>query len=109
MRARAFILTLSLVLIGGVSFAGSGESAFRKKINKLIHYPLSLKKKVETTVYVEFTVNDKHEIIIDSIECPDPEVCAAIAEQIKKIEIDRNNIDIVNKTFYYKFKLEVEK
>lgn len=109
MRARAFILTLSLVLIGGVSFAGNGERAFRKKINKFIHYPANILKKVDAEVYVEFTVLESMEIRIDSIQCPNEEICSSISEQIKNIEVDPNNKEIINKTFYYKFKLEVEK
>ena len=109
MRARAFILTLSLVLIGGVSFAGNGERAFRKKINKFIHFPSNVSKKIDTKVYVEFTVLESLEIRIDAILCENEEYAKSITKQLKKIVIDPNNTEVINKTFVYKFNLVVEK
>jgi hypothetical protein len=109
MRVSTKIFVLSLLLISSFSFAGNGEKAFRKLINSKIMYPLHLNQKVETEVYVEFTVLENAQIRIDSISCPNEEVCTAIAEQLTNLKFEANNLDIINKTFAYKFKLEVEK
>ena len=56
MRASVKLLAASLLLISSISFARNGERTFRKLINSKIMYPLHLSQKVETEVYVEFTV-----------------------------------------------------
>ncbi len=109
MRASVKLLAASLFLISSISFAGNGERTFRKLINSKIMYPLHLSQKVETEVYVEFTVLENAEIRIDSIACPNEEVCSSIADQLTSLKFDANNKEIINKTFAYKFKLEVEK
>ena len=109
MKASIKILAASLLFISSISFAGNGERAFRKKINKFIHYPFNISKKVDATVYVEFTVQENLEIRIDSFLCDNEEISSDIIRQLKKITIDIDKADVINKTFYYKFSLEVEK
>ncbi len=108
MRIGAIILALNLLLVGSATWAGNGEMAFRKKIKNSIHYPANVSNKVETTVYVEFTVNENYEIQIETIDCEEEEIRLDISRQLMGMRIDKNNLDIVNKTFYFQFHLQVE-
>ena len=109
MRAITKIATVGLILFTSFSFAGNGERDFRKMIKSKIMYPFRVSQKVDTEVYVEFTVTDKSEIRIDYITCPYAEICSSISEQLQSLKLDPNNTEIINKIFAYKFILEVEK
>lgn len=109
MKVKAFLIVATLLFLSPTLFAGNGEMAFRKKIRNKIMYPLNLRQQVDATVYVEFTVLENATIQIDSISCEYDEICKEIAQQILSIEVDPKNQEIRNKTFVYKFKLEVEK
>lgn len=108
MNAALKILAFSLLFTTSYSHAGNGEKAFRKLIESKIFYPLHLSQKVETEVYVEFTVLENAEIRIDKMDCANEEVCEAITLQLKNLKFNPNDSEIINKTFAYKFKLEVE-
>ncbi|MEJ6492257.1 MAG: hypothetical protein QNL60_07350 [Flavobacteriales bacterium] len=53
-------------------------------MNKFIHYPFNISKKVDATVYVEFTVQENIEIRIDSILFDNEGISSDIIKQLKK-------------------------
>jgi hypothetical protein len=108
MKVTTTILALCLICISFVGFAGNGESILAKKLNSRVKYPeLASGNKVETSVFVQLSVNELGEIIIDKIECSDAEVTAAIAEQIRSIRLAPDTV-FSGKTYRYKFVLKVQ-
>lgn len=106
---KIYVLIMMLIFsFSSTLFAGNGESVFRKKISNKISYPENVKEKVETEVYVEFTVQETGEIVIDNISSESEEINAAIAEQILKLEVKPTDTDVIGKTFRYKFYLKVQ-
>lgn len=103
------VLTAFLLLLTGTSlFAGNGEQVFRKKISKQIRYPELKGEKVETEVYVQFTVQLSGEIVIDTIASASDEINRAIAQQIEDLKVDPADSEVTGKTFYYRFLLKVQ-
>jgi len=102
------LLALCLVFVSFIGFAGNGESVLTRKINSKVKYPeLASGEKVETSVFVQLSVNDLGEIVIDRIDCANEEVTAAIAEQIKSIKLTPDSA-FAGKTYRYKFVLKVQ-
>jgi hypothetical protein len=56
---------------------------------------------------VQLHVNELGEVIIDTIECANAEVTAAIAEQITRIKLAPDTA-LAGKTYRYKFVLKVQ-
>ena len=108
MKLQTIILAVSFLLIGATSFAGNGESIFRKKVNSKIKYPENVSQKVDAEVYVQFTVLESGEIHIDSISSVSEEINEGIAEQIKALKVNASNTDVIGKTFRYKFLMKVQ-
>ncbi|MDH4472568.1 MAG: hypothetical protein QE487_08150 [Fluviicola sp.] len=108
MKLQTIILAVSFLLIGATSFAGNGESIFRKKVNSKIKYPENISKKIDAEVYVQFTVLESGEIQIDSISSVSDEINKAIADQIKALKVNISNTDVIGKTFRYKFLMKVQ-
>ena len=107
MRTRTILLALSL-LIGATTFAGNGEQLFKRKVRSKIFYPEVKGEKVETEVYVQFTVQETGKIVIDSISSANEEINAKIARQIESIKVGALEKDVLGKTFYYRFLLKVQ-
>ena len=108
MKLQTLILAVSFLLIGATSFAGNGESIFRKKVNSKIKYPENVSEKVDAEVYVQFTVLQSGEIQIDSISSVSEEINQSIIEQIKALKVNTSNTDVIGKTFRYKFLMKVQ-
>ncbi len=108
MKLQTLILAVSFLLIGATSFAGNGESVFRKKVNSKIKYPEHVSQKVDAEVYVQFTVLQSGEIQIDSISSVSEEINNSIAEQIKALKVSASDKDVIGKTFRYKFLMKVQ-
>jgi len=108
MKLQTIILAVSFLLIGATSFAGNGESVFRKKVNSKIKYPENITQKVDAEVYVQFTVLESGEIHIDSISSVSEEINEGIADQIKALKVNASNTDVIGKTFRYKFLMKVQ-
>lgn len=108
MKTKTLFLALSFLLAGATSFAGNGEQLFKKKINSHIQYPEVKGEKMDTEVYVQFTVQESGAIVIDSISSGSAEISAAISEQIKALNVNPADKDVIGKTFYYRFLLKVQ-
>ncbi|ASS50056.1 MAG: hypothetical protein A3D31_10820 [Candidatus Fluviicola riflensis] len=108
MKLQTIILAVSFLLVGATSFAGNGESVFRKKVNSKIKYPENVSQKVDVEVYVQFTVLESGEIQIDSISSESEEINKSIADQIKALKVSASNTDVIGKTFRYKFLMKVQ-
>jgi hypothetical protein len=108
MYAKTLFLALAFLLTATFSFAGNGEQVFRKRVSKQIKYPELKGEKVETEVYVQFTVSESGEIVIDKIDSASDEINEAIAQQIKDLKVDATDSEVIGKTFYYRFLLKVQ-
>lgn len=108
MYAKTLFLSLAFLLTGTFSFAGNGEQVFRQKVSKHIKYPELKGEKVETEVYVQFTVSESGEIVIDTIASASDEINRAIAQQIRDLKVDATDSEVIGKTFYYRFLLKVQ-
>ena len=102
------IILMLIFFFASSAFAGNGESVFRKKVSRKICYPEHIEKKVETEVYVQFTVQQNGEIVIDSIQSENEEIKVAIRDQIRQLEVAPTDTDVVGKTFRYRFLLKVQ-
>lgn len=107
MKIYAIILML-IFFFASSAFAGNGETLFRKKVSNKIAYPEQVSEKVETEVFVEFTVKNSGEIVIDSISSENEEINAAIADQIRQLDVKPTDTDVIGKTFRYRFVLKVQ-
>lgn len=109
MKTKTILLALSLLLAGtSISYAGNGEKLFRKKVSSHISYPELNGEKVETEVYVQFTVQANGEIVIDSISSSSEKINEAISQQLKDLKVNPADKEVVGKTFYYRFLLKVQ-
>jgi len=108
MKINNSLLALFMICMSFAAFAGNGENVLTRKINSRVKYPeLASGEKVETSVFVQLSVNDLGEIIIDRIECSNAEVTQAIAEQIKSIKLTPDTA-FRGKTYRYNFVLKVQ-
>jgi hypothetical protein len=108
MKTTVILTLFSFLWLSTPSFAGNGETLFKKKVNSKIKYPEQISKKVETEVYVQFSVTEAGEIVIDSISSESEEINTAIAEQLKELKVSAEDKDVIGKTFYYRFLLKVQ-
>jgi hypothetical protein len=108
MKTKIVLTAIAFLLTGTSLFAGNGEQLFRKQVRSQIRYPEINGEKVETEVYVQFTVSAAGEIVIDTIASENEEINRAIAQQIKDLKIDAGDSEVLGKTFYYRFLLKVQ-
>jgi hypothetical protein len=108
MKATVFITLFGFLFYTAPSFAGNGETVFRKKVSARVSYPEQVSEKVETEVYVQFTVQESGEIVIDSISSESEEINAAIAKQLTELKVNSSDKEVIGKTFYYRFLLKVQ-
>ena len=106
LKAISFVL---LVSISTFSFAGYGENHFKKKIENHIMYPqLKNDQKVNAKVHVEFTVNEKGEIIIDQINSTNKEINDYVVSKLHAFKVEKGN-EVIGKSYTYNFSFEVER
>ena len=98
-----------MVSISTFSNAGYGENHFKKKIENHIMYPqLKNDNKVNAKVHLEFTVNEKGEIINDKINSTNAEINDYVVSKLHAFKVEKGN-DVIGKNHSYNFSFEVEK
>jgi hypothetical protein len=108
MKTTTLITLFSFLFLAAPSHAGNGVQLFKKKVTAQIKYPEQVSEKVETEVYVQFTVQESGEIVIDSISSESEEINAAIARQLTELKVNSSDKEVIGKTFYYRFLLKVQ-
>jgi len=108
MKTKLVLLALSILGVGTQVFAGNGEQLFKKKVNNHISYPTLKGEDVNAEVFVQFTVSEAGELVIDSISSESEEINAAIVKQLSRIKVDECDAEVIGKTFKYRFVLKVQ-
>lgn len=103
------VMILAIALIGGNSivYAGNGEKAFKKMLERKIFYPLSVKAQEEVTVTVSICVSEVGELFVSSVVSENQEMNEAIRKQFEKLNV-KITPDMYGNTYQYKFKLVQE-
>lgn len=104
------ILTLisAVLLVSTFSFAGNGENAVDKLVNRKIQYPEWLRsKQIETKVMVTLHVNEAGAFEISEIHSDSPEMIEAVKKQIAKLKL-KVTPDIIGKDFSYTFNFKIQ-
>ncbi|GEM_PF-3625991 len=109
MKNSKTILIVLLVSISTFSIAGYGETHFKKKIENHIMYPtLKNDQKVNAKVHVEFTVNEKGEIMIDKINSTNNEINDYVVAKLHEFKVEKGN-EVIGKSYKFNFSFEIEK
>jgi hypothetical protein len=103
------VMILAIALIGGNSivYAGNGEKAFKKMLERKIFYPLSVQSQNDVSVTVSVCVSEVGELFISSVVSENQEMNDAIRKQFEKLSV-KVTPDMYGKTYQYKFKLVQE-
>ncbi len=104
------VIILALAMFGGssISYAGFGESAFKKLVERKIFYPLSVTDQVEeVNVTVSICFSEVGEINVCSVVSQNEEINLLIKKQFEKLTVSVTP-DMFGKTYQYKFKLVQE-
>jgi outer membrane biosynthesis protein TonB len=103
------IITSLLLLIGGATFAGSGENLLDRIMHRKISYPESLRSKgIEARVNVLIRVTDENSVEIVTIDSESAELKVAVEQQIKQLKFNLPK-SMVGQIFQYVYKFEVQK
>ncbi len=107
MKATLGIISMFL-LISTFSFAGNGESALDRLMNRKIFYPESLRSQhIEATVMVKLKINEKAKIEIVSIQSDSEEMKKAVERQVMNLKYKATS-NLIGSEFDYTFKFKVQ-
>lgn len=108
MKATHLLFSFSL-LISSFSFAGNGENALDRLMNRKIFYPEALSVKgVEATVKVTVRVNELGALEVVSIASESAEMSEAVKNQVEHLKFTAP-VDLIGKEFEYSFRFQVQK
>lgn len=108
MKTKIIIAALAVFIGAGSFYAGNGETLFRRKVSSSIRYPELRGEKVETEVFVQFTVQENGHITIDSVTSGNETIKESIVRQLEALKTSPNDKDVIGKTFYYRFVFKVQ-
>lgn len=107
MKASHILFSLFLV-ISSFGFAGNGESALDRLMNRKISYPEALRSKgIEATVKVKIRVSKLGSLEVVSIESDSPEMREAVEKQVKQLKFSAP-ANLIGKEFDYSFRFQVQ-
>jgi len=97
-----------LFMTSTLSFAGNGENALDRLMNRKISYPEALSMKgIEATVRVTVRVNETGTLEVISIASDSPEMSKAVKKQVENLNFSAPT-NLIGKEFNYSFKFQVQ-